>query len=158
PSLVGQSVTLTAIIDADAPPGTIVFREGQLAVLGCFTTVPVTAGQASCTTTTMAPGTHSIAAIYNDTEGAIVASTYLTQVVNAGMWVTSTGSPSGSGQSVTFTATAGGNAPKGGTVDFLDGAAGICTGKKLLALTTNTGIATCSTATLAPGTHSITAR
>src|SRR5438067_1435026 len=63
--------------------------------------------------------------------------------------------PSTAGASVTFTATVTGNAPTG-SVKFLDGATSI-TGCSAQALTGsgNVRTATCSTSTLAAGTHSI---
>ncbi len=64
--------------------------------------------------------------------------------------------PSNAGQAVTFVATAtGANGAPTGTVDFLDGGAAIagCSGVAL-----SSGQATCSSATLAAGTHAITAK
>jgi hypothetical protein len=68
--------------------------------------------------------------------------------------VTSSGSPSYAGQTVTFTAAVtplSGAIPNGDTVTFYDGAVSIGTG------TTKNGAAILATSTLAVGTHSITA-
>jgi hypothetical protein len=161
PSIIGQSVTLTATVGNQAPPGSVVFREGELAVLGCFTTVPVISGSASCTTASMTPGTHSIAAIYDDNDGSITSWTYLTQVVVPPPTATSLSSsqnPASVGQPVTFTATVTGhaNAPTG-TLDFLDGAASVCAAVPIKTLAGKIGQgATCSS-TLASGMHPISA-
>ncbi len=67
--------------------------------------------------------------------------------------VASSVNPSNSGQSVTFTATVSGSSgTPTGTVTFLDGSTAICSSVVL-----SSGVATCTTASLASGSQSITA-
>jgi hypothetical protein len=62
PSTVGNSVTFTATVSSGSivPTGTVQFFDGATS-LG---TVPLTAGSAQLITTALAPGTHSITAVY----------------------------------------------------------------------------------------------
>jgi hypothetical protein len=102
-------------------------------------------------------------AAYAGNAGNIAStSSVLSQVVNAGAVATSTTvatslTPSNAGASVTFTATVTGTAPTG-TVNFKDGATSIAgCAAVALAGSGNARTATCATAALAAGTHSITA-
>src|SRR6185312_8788981 len=84
PSGSGQSVTFTATISGTAgtPTGTVAFKDGTTTLSGCAA-VAVTSGQAACTTSALASGTHSITAAYSgDGHYSSRTSTALTQTVN----------------------------------------------------------------------------
>jgi hypothetical protein len=155
PITVGQQVTFTATISsgAGAPPdGEIVsFKDGST-TLG---TGPLSGGGASFTTSALAAGTRSITATYSgDTRFSPSASPKFNQTVNrygTVATVTSSGSPSNFGQSVTFLATF--SSPSGqaisGTLTFKNGGA-------ILGTQTLTGSNTITVSTLTVGTHAIT--
>ena len=164
PANFAAPVKFTATVTASGLSGHVNFTESGAAIAGC-TPVTVSGGPtiytASCTTSSLAPGTHSIVAVYaGDATHKAVASTALSQVVNkapSASTVTSSLNPAPPAASVTFTATVTGTAPTG-TFNFKDGATTI-TGCGTVALTGsgNVRTATCSTSTLPAGTHSITA-
>ena len=161
PSTLGQSVTFTATVSAVSPgagtaTGSVTFMDGST-TLG---TASVTSGKAVFSISSLAVGSHSIAAVYGG-DGNFTTSTSspaLTQVVNKAATttsVTATLSPSTLGQSVTFTATisavpAGVGAPTG-SVTFMDGSTSL--GSAPLA----GGTAIFSTSSLTVGSHNITA-
>jgi hypothetical protein len=128
----------------DTTPGTTAFTDGTLLAGRSYTdtdygfTVNVISATASALTVQVSgPG-----------GGAAATSTVLASSAN----------PSAAGASVTFTATVSGNAP-GGTVAFTANGANISgCGASALAGTGNVRTATCSTAALATGVHSIAAR
>jgi hypothetical protein len=167
PTMVGQPVTFTATVTAKAPgsgapTGKVAFDNGAAAIAGCGT-VALTAGAATCTTSALILGVHSITAVYNGSSNdATSTSALLTETVNHGATTTAVGSslnPSVSGQSVTYTATVTVVAPATGTptgtVDFEDGGVTIAgCGAKALA---SAGTATCSFMYSGAGTHSIVA-
>ncbi len=63
PSVVGQNVTLTAAVSPAGATGTVQFQDGTTLLGG---PQPVTdAGQAAVTTSSLAPGLHSITAVYS---------------------------------------------------------------------------------------------
>jgi Bacterial Ig-like domain (group 3)/Domain of unknown function (DUF4214)/Gametolysin peptidase M11 len=169
PSLVGVNVTFTATVAGASPTGTVAFTDGGSAISGCSAvTLPAGAANskiATCTTSSLTQGTHSIVATYSGDAGNN-GSTSVTwsQVVNnpgkvpSSTALSSSGSPSLVGANVTFTATVTGTAPSG-SVAFTDGGTPV-TGCGALALPTgaaNSKIATCSTSSLTQGTHSIVA-
>ncbi|HTX75068.1 MAG TPA: Ig-like domain repeat protein [Terracidiphilus sp.] len=81
PSIVSQSVTFTATLTTPvgSPSGSVSFFDGT-APIGSGN---VTAGVATCTTTTLAAGTHSITAQYSgDANFAPIASGALAQIVS----------------------------------------------------------------------------
>lgn len=82
PSVVGQSVTLTATVSGTAPTGTVQFSEG-----GVNMGAPVAlsgGGTATLVTSTLAQGSHSIIATYSgDASNTGSASPALVQTVNA---------------------------------------------------------------------------
>ena len=123
PSTFGSSVTFTATITGNAPAGTVGFTDGGITITGCGTAA-VNAAKATCTTTALTVGSHSLVATYSgDTNNAGSVSPALTQTVNkaaSGTTLTTSPNPSTFGSSVTFTATITGNAPAG-TVGFTDG-------------------------------------
>jgi hypothetical protein len=168
PSTYGQPVTLTATLvpvapGAGAPTGTVSFKDGGTTITGCTAqavggTGPYTA---TCTTTTLAAGSHSILATYSgDADFTGSASTVLPYTVNKAATTTMiTTAPAGSsvfGQSVTFTATVTGG-DGGGTVGFADGGTPLtgCGAQPLSGSGPYT--ATCTTSTLAVGSHSVVA-
>ncbi len=163
PALFGQTVTFTATVSAVAPAvgtptGTVDFKDGATTICAA---VPLAAGSASCPTSSLAPGTHSITAVYSgDSNFYGSTSTALSQVVNKASTTTALSSgtnPSTYGTAVTFSATVTPIAPAAGTptgtITFKDGATtlGTCT----------LAAATCSFTTTATqlggGSHSITA-
>ena len=160
PSVIGQAVTLTAVVSPVAPgtgvpTGTVTFRDGA-AVLG---TVTLVNGSASLVTSTLAVGSHSLTAAYSG-GGNFLASTsaIVIHTVNPGSTSTtlaSTPNPSAVGQAVTLNATVSAVAPAvgvpTGTVTFRDGATVLATA------TLVNGSASISISTLAVGTHPLTA-
>lgn len=161
PSVYGQTVIYTAAVTQQgtgSPTGTVTFYDGTSTAC---TGMTVTANQATCTTTILVLGNHSITATYSG-DASFVGSTspVLTQTVNqAGSTTTviSSANPSVTGQSVTFTATVAAAAPSTGSVSgnvtFDDGTAPLCTGVTLSA----SGQGQCAVSNLTLGTHSITA-
>ena len=167
PSLVGSSVTFTATVAGTAPTGSVNFKDGATSISGCSASAVSGSGNsrtATCTTSSLALGTHSIVATYSgDGANGGSSSAALTQTVNTSVTPTSTtlatsGTPSVAGASVTFTATVTGTAPTG-SLNFKDGATsiGTCSAVALPAGAANAKTAVCSISTLSAGTHSITA-
>ena len=148
PSPYGSSVTFTATLRLDAT-GTVTFTDGAT-TLG---TGVIASGQATLTTSTLAPATHVIAAKYaGDTNYNGATSATLSQVVNkAGgtPTVAVSPNPTPSGAPVTITATVPSGAT--GTVTFYDGTTSIGTAP------INNGTATLTIPSFSQGTHSITA-
>jgi len=64
PSAFGQNVIFIATITGNTPTGTVLFQEGGNPINGCIG-VTVSAGQAQCTITGLALGTHAISAVYS---------------------------------------------------------------------------------------------
>ena len=156
-------VTFTATVTGAGLTGTVNFTEAGGAIAGCAP-APLTGSgpyTATCTTSSLLPGSHSIIAIYaGDAAHAASSSAALTQVVNKAVTSTaliSSPNPSLPAANVTFTATVNGVGPTG-TVNFKDGATTITgCGTISLAGSGNSRTAACSIATLAGGTHPITA-
>ena len=160
PSVIGQAVTLTAVVSPVAPgtgvpTGTVTFRDGAT-VLG---TVTLVNGSASLVTSTLAVGSHSLTAAYSG-GGNFLASTsaVVAHTVNPGNTstsLTSTPNPSNLGQTVTLSATVSAVAPAvgvpTGTVTFRDGATALAT------VTLVNGRASLTVSTLTSGSHSLTA-
>lgn len=157
PSSFGQAVALTAAVTAThggAVGGTVTFMDGTT-TLGTGTLD--TGGKATYSTSTFAPGLHSLTAVYGGsaTDGGSTSAT-LGQTVALGTSTTAVSSSMGTsvyGQSVTFTATVvyTGGGTVSGSVDFFDGTTLLGTG------TVSAGKVSLSVATLAAGSHSITA-
>jgi Bacterial Ig-like domain (group 3)/FG-GAP-like repeat len=152
----GQVVTLTATVQAgtgNSASGTITFFDGSTS-LG---TATVSNNSAQFSTSNLAPGSHSVTAVYGgnaDFTGS--TSAVLTETVNQ-ITTTTTLAPSVNpalaGQSVTFTATvqAGAGNSASGTVNFMDGSTSLGTA------TLASNSAQLAVSTLAVGSHSITA-
>jgi hypothetical protein len=161
PSVVGQSVSLTAIVSADAPgrgtpSGSVTFLDGT-STLG---TATLSGGKATLKTSALPLGTDAITVQYaSDGHFLSSSSSVLNQVVNQDATTTALSSsknPSVYGQSVTFQATVKAAAPGSGTptgtVTFLDDGNPIGT-----AALNSRGVATFATSSLATGSQSITA-
>jgi autotransporter-associated beta strand protein len=169
-SAVGQSVTFTATVTADAPgvlvpDGSVTFVDSSTSkTLGTVTLS--SSGKATLATSGLAFGVHTITFNYSGSARYILSSTSITQTVRYGDTVTvasSNASPN-YGDPLTFTATVApsGSVPAGtvpnGTVDFFDGTTDI-SGPIALGTVGNNGVATFSPTTpLNPGTHSITVK
>ncbi len=156
PSTYGSSVTFTAQVSPLAASGTVAFKNGGVDIPGCAS-VTLSGGQATCTTSALAVGSHTITAVYSG-DGNYNGSTSaaLTQTVNKANTSTalsSSANPSTYGSSVTFTAQVA-PAAASGTVAFKDGGVDI---PGCAAVSLSGGQATCATAALAVGSHSITA-
>ncbi|MFO0678855.1 MAG: Ig-like domain-containing protein [Polyangiaceae bacterium] len=159
PSALGASVTFTANVSATAPGsgvpvGNVTFRDGAT-VLGTVATDA--SGQATFTTSALILGGHSIRASYGGSSSFNASnSAFLTQEISVRpvtVTVTSSGTPSAYGSSVTFEATvASGGATPTGTVTFTEGVI-------LLGTTTldGSGKGSIAVGTLSGGSHSITA-
>ncbi len=109
PSVTGQSVTYTATVAAispgvGTPTGTVNFTSDGTTISGCAAKT-LSSGQATCTTTfNAANGSHTITAVYSNTDGNFNGSTAtgITQTVNPGATTTalvSSKNPSPSGGS-----------------------------------------------------------
>lgn len=164
PAALGASVTLTASVTGNAPSGTVNFVDGAASISGCSARSLAGTGNtrtATCTTSSLAAGTHNIVAAYSgNATNAASSSTTLAQVVNAPATTTTIASsvnPSVVGNNVTFTATVVGTSPTG-TVNFRDVGTSLsgCSARNLSG-SGNTRTATCTISTLAIGTHSIVA-
>ncbi len=148
----GTPVTITQAVPANET-GTVTFLNGTT-VLGTGT---IANGVATLTTSALPVGTDSITATVNgDTNYAAATSPAVTDNVAAAtttIALTSSQGTIGVGSSVTFTATVStpGSGTIAGTVTFYDGTTALGTAP------VNNGAATASTATLAVGTHAITA-
>ena len=128
----GQSVTFTASImgNLGTPTGTVTFRDNGAAITSCIS-MPVTNGNATCTTASLAAGTHPITGLYSGDAvyGAGVAGP-ITQtvkgVVATKLTIDSSRYTSTAGQNVTFTVTVtGGSGTPTGAVNFQDNGSSI---------------------------------
>jgi hypothetical protein len=162
PSTYGQGVTFTATVTATAPgagtpTGSVQFKDGS-SNLGAA--VPLTGGVATTTVSTLTPGPHTIAAVYNGDANFNPASATLSGGQQVNPAATTTGlqsapNPSVFGQGVDITATVA-SLVEGtitGTVQFaIDGA------NRGSPVTVTAGSAVLSGITnLAVGTHTVTA-
>src|SRR5207249_4069466 len=136
--------------------GTVIFKDGTTAL----STNALSSGQVNFTTTSLAPGSHSITAVYNgDSNFNTSTSSAVSQLVNKAdtmTTITSSFNPSVFGQSVTFTATVVAVSPGTGTptntVTFtVDGT------DQTPASVNASGQATFSSSSFSLGTHTIAA-
>jgi MYXO-CTERM domain-containing protein len=156
-STFGDPVRFDATVSAmfgGAPTGTVTFQDGT-ATLG---TAPIASGVASFTTSALGAGMHTVTALYGGDATHDTASASTPYDVAARPTTTtlaSSANPSVSGQTVTLTATvaAGGVTPSG-SVTFKDGSTMLGTGPVNL---DGSGVATLNIASLAVGTHALTA-
>ena len=158
PSMLNGSVTFTDTISSSDTTlgGTVTFTSDGSTVL-CSAVAVSSASKATCTTSTLALGSHSIQASYTgDADNAAALSNIVTQVVKQAATVTLAVSPVSTAvvlAQVTLTATV--SAATGtptGTVTFLDSGTAIGSANLI------SGVATFPTTTLAPGLHSLTAK
>jgi hypothetical protein len=159
PSGVNAPMTFTASVRASAPaagaPGGLVRFYDGATLLG---SAPLNGGSASLSTAGLDPGTRSIEARYDGDgsfePGTVTASHVIRDAGNTpSLALSSSRNPSNAGQSVTLTATVSMSAgPVNGVVEFYDGATLLAT--PAIAA----GRATFTTASLAAGSHAITAR
>ncbi|HEY3723817.1 MAG TPA: Ig-like domain-containing protein [Acidimicrobiia bacterium] len=162
PSTAGDAVLFTATVSslAGSPTGTVAFKDGSTNITSCGAQ-PITTGTATCSTSALAPGSHSVSAVYSgDSTFATSTSNTVTQVVN-GIATTTTLSPVPSpnpsvfsGPVVISATVASGSGTPTGTVAFKDGGSNIsgCSAQPL-----SSGVATCTTSALTVGAHSLTA-
>ncbi len=155
PAPLGREVTFIATLNQNTATGTVTFKDGAT-VLG--SPIPLTNGQATYRTATLAGGSHAITAVYSgDSTFAPSTSAVVTQVItlqNTSTALSVSPDPSQLGQTVSLLATvnrSSGGAPTG-SVQFFDGTTPIAT----VPLQGNT--ATVSTANLTLGTHTLTAQ
>ncbi|MGA8810683.1 MAG: DUF2341 domain-containing protein [Thermoanaerobaculia bacterium] len=154
PSSFGQTVTFTATVSGDAPTGSVTFNDGANPIGGC-SGVPLSGATATCTTSTLSSGSHSITAVYSgDTNNTASTSAPLVQVVRSPTTTHLTITPATPGQDgvATLEANVTGANPTG-TVTFLDNGFPIGT---CGAVTLSGGSAAC-TVTLGLGPHSLSA-
>ncbi len=158
PSVPSQAVTFTATVNPNTsgvPTGTVTFSDGGTAIGTVSVALVSGKAQASLTTSTLAVGTHTIAAVYNgDVNFTTSSSSTLSQVVGQASTTTALSGVTAAnlGQNLTFTATVTssiGGTPTG-SVNFFD------SGKQIGTGTLNAGVATFSTSSLTAGTHTIT--
>ncbi|MDA8280428.1 MAG: Ig-like domain repeat protein, partial [Actinomycetota bacterium] len=172
------TITMTVTAGDSAPPGmtpagTVTFFDtpvaGSKQPLATCQGVTVDAnGTATCTTDALAPGAHTLTAIFTDPAGnfATMQASMQQQVGPSALTLSSSATPAApvtSGSPVTFTATATGTGTLSGTVTFTDTYSGaapvtLCTGPVSLTSTgAGTATATCTVSTLDGGFHDITA-
>jgi hypothetical protein len=158
PSYYGNSVTFTATVSSTSgsaiPAGTVTFYDGSTE-LSCDAVTLDSSGAASCSTSTLTVGTHTITADYSGSSKFYGSSGTLSQVVDdysTTSTLTCSPNPANYGATVTCTdtVTASTGTPSG-TVTFDDGSTELGTG------TLSSGVASYSTSTLSLGSHSITA-
>jgi hypothetical protein len=156
PSVYGQSVTFTAQVTSGGgtPGGSVTFMNGSTALA----TVPLSAGVATYSTSTLAATNYSITAVYPGS-GSFTGSTSaaLTQTVNKGTTsavLTASPSPATAGQTVTLTAAFSAVAPATGTIN---GTVTFKDGTTTLGLVRLSGGVAVLQTTLAAGSHNLTA-
>ncbi len=165
PSVVGQTVTLTATVSAGsgAATGSVVFRDGASVIACTGGSQTLGSGTATCSTSWASAGTRSLTATYaGSAPYASSSSPAVSQVVAAASTVTtlaSSSTPSLVGQPVTYTASVSATAPGAGTptgtVTFRDGSTSLTCAGGNQAL--SSGTATCVVAHGSVGTRSISA-
>ncbi|HEY5196578.1 MAG TPA: Ig-like domain-containing protein, partial [Solirubrobacteraceae bacterium] len=163
PSVFGQPVTFTASVTPGDGDGTVAFTDGTTTLSGCGAKTLTGSGPytATCTTSTLAVGSHSIVATYSgDTNFTGSGSTALAYTVNKAATTTTVtaapASPSTFGQAVTLTATVAPVAPGAGsptgTVTFKVDGTTVGT-----VPVSGSGQASISTSSLSAGSHTILA-
>ena len=166
PATLGTSITLTATVTGSAPTGTVNFTDGGSSISGCNAlglAGSTNARTATCVTSSLSAGPHSIVASYGGNAGnSPSSSNSLSQVVSAPITTSTTviatsSNPAAVGTAVNLTATVTGSNPTG-TVNFTDAGASIATCYAVsLAGAGNVRAATCATSGLTAGAHSIVA-
>jgi len=156
PSFLNAAVTFTATIDSGgaSPTGPVTFLDGTVQLCS----VNLNANSiATCTTSTLALGQHSITASYaGDTSDASSVSPALTQVVKQPATIALVASPNPAVVTASVTLTATATAATGtptGAITFYDAATAIGS-----ANLNASGVATFSTTLLSAATHSLSAQ
>ncbi|MFB7445937.1 Ig-like domain repeat protein [Streptomyces mirabilis] len=169
PSVYGQPVSFTATVVPPPDGGTVTFKVDGTQ-LGSPVTVDTTTGTAtSDSIATLSPGTHDVDAMYSgDPNYQGDKAMTLKQTVNTAAvatTLTSSGSPSLFGHSVTYTDTVcaappstNPTAPPSGTVTVKDGSTLLGTGTLSPGGGANCSQAQVSFSSLMPGTHTINAQ
>jgi hypothetical protein len=137
----GELVTLTASVSGSLPSGSVIFSDGPATLCAAQ---PLADGVASCTTTKLAPGLHSLGASYSGDANHLtsvaapnshmVRSTTVTELSSECSLTVVENTP------FTLMANVSGAAPSGNVTFFLDGATPFCVDTALLEQT-----ATCTT-------------
>jgi hypothetical protein len=87
PSNVGVSVTFTATVTGNAPTGSVNFTDGGTSIAACSAVALTGAGNtrtATCATSALTAGVHTIGAAYGGDAGNVASSGTLSQNVNGG--------------------------------------------------------------------------
>ncbi|HME31507.1 MAG TPA: FG-GAP-like repeat-containing protein, partial [Terriglobales bacterium] len=169
PSQFNQPVTFTATVtsnDEGSPIGTVTFTDNGNQIPECASPINLVNNQAACTTSSLKLGSHTIIATYSGggnfapSMGTLNPSQVVNKATTQTVLIAVPPDQSTYLQLVTFTATvtgAFGGSPTG-TVTFGDNGAPIsnCTALPLAPIE-NASAASCSTATLAVGGHTIAA-
>jgi len=166
----GTPVTFTAQLAGVAftpviPRGTVRFSANGSTISGCWTVTVNASGEASCSTSALAPGQAAISAVYSrDANFTVSAPGTATQTVSKipptlGIALSSGANPSAYGATLTFTATvtgAGGFSPTG-SVSFTDdgGPLNCINPGTLTSSGANASSAICNVPALAVGQHQI---
>jgi hypothetical protein len=147
PAVAGQTVKITANMNS-AATGTVQFTDGATVLAN----VTVAGGAASFSTSTLAQGSHTLGVAYSGDGTYMAVSTTFpeTVLVASTVALASNANPANVGQSVTLTATVS-PSTAAGTVQFYD------SGTLLGTVTVASGSASFATASLAKGTHSLSA-
>ncbi|MES2932819.1 MAG: Ig-like domain-containing protein, partial [Pseudomonadota bacterium] len=66
--VLNKPLTLTATVTGNSPTGTINFKDGSVSIAGC-SAVPLSGGVATCVTSALTLGSHSITAVYSGNGG-----------------------------------------------------------------------------------------
>ena len=156
PSVAGNVVTLTAKVvgvGAVVPTGSVTFTDGTV-LLGSVALDAT--GAASVQTATLSVGVHTISVSYAGDTNYFAATGSLLQTVQSAttqMALSASANPATYGKAVSFTATIGSN---GGAAT---GSVGFIVDGKLLAsaLLSTSGVATMTTSSLTPGSHTVVA-
>jgi hypothetical protein len=86
PSAAGTPVTFTAVVTGSAPTGTVRFTDGGVAMTGCSAVALSGSGNArtaTCASSSLAAGTHTIVAAYSGNSANDASSGMLTQTVQS---------------------------------------------------------------------------
>ncbi len=170
PSTVGNPVTLEATVTPTDGGGTVAFyADGSTTpISGCGTQTlsPVSGStyHATCVTSSLGVGPHSISATYSGDNGyagssGSLAGPQVVDQISTTTIVTSSPNPSTFGQTVTFTAIETPTDGGGTTAFYADGSTTPISGcgAELLTLVAGTYQASCATSTLGAGPHPISA-
>lgn len=153
----GTPVTLTATVTGLSPTGAVSFVDGTATLCAA---VPLAAGVASCTTSSLPAGFHSLVASYGgDADDSPSASVPLDLDVLPSLAAVALGSsanPASVGAAVTLTADVAGLAPTG-VVDFVEGTTSLCGAVDLAPIAPALSRAQCTTSALAIGAHDLVA-